>query len=278
MQNKRNDYLFVFDIETIPDTDSVANLTGCNDTESIEYKRDLLSNYHLEITNGQNSFPRQLFHRIVAISALIAQITTSNQSTSYKLLELKSAAKEDSTEAELITSFFSTLEKLEPKLITFNGRTFDIPVLKYRAMVHGISCAKFYNLGNKWENYSQRYSSEYHCDLLDILSDYGSSARIKLSEVCSILGFPGKMGVDGSKVTDLFDQGKVNEIRDYCETDVLNTYLVYLRVCVHRGTISKDDYNNAIDQILSFIDANNKAHLTEFKQEFNIASRGNIYL
>ena len=94
------------------------------------------------------------------------------------------------------------------------------------------------------------------------------------------MGFPGKFGVDGSKVTEMYDAGKLNEIRDYCETDVLNTYLVYLRYQHHTGTLTTENYNIAIKAVLDFIEMHQeqRVHFKEFKQAWDDACDGNFYL
>ena len=131
-----------------------------------------------------------------------------------------------------------------------------------------------HDTSNKWENYTARYALDWHCDLIEALSDFGASARIKLNEVCSILGLPGKFGVDGSQVAPMFDEGRVAEIRDYCETDVLNTYLVYLRWQHHRGVLTTEALNKALADVISLVDAEGEArpHLRKFIEAWGEAS------
>ncbi len=271
--------LFVFDIETIPDTSAAYNLTGTEEKGEEALRREL-EEYHLEITDGKNSFLRQPFHKIVAISFLEAEIDRSGGGERYILKELRTGGHEKSTEKEILEGFFQYVGRIKPRFVSFNGRTFDLPVLKYRAMKYGISVPWLYQMGDKWNSYNSRYSLDWHCDLIDGLSDFGASARIKLNEVCSILGFPGKFGTDGGKVSELFDNGKIKEIRDYCETDVLNTYLVYLRFMQHRGDISKDDYNKSVGEILSLIDneKDKRPHLGEFFEAWEDACGGKFTL
>ncbi len=268
--------LFVFDIETVPDTVAVANLTGF-DGPGEEARRQELERYHLEVTGGKNPFPRQPFHKVVAISFLEAEIERAGGiggGETYHLRELRSGGEADFDEKKLLQGFFGYFERLRPRLVSYNGRGFDLPVLKYRAMVHGIQASWLYQAGDKWNSYQSRYAADWHCDLLEVLSDYGASARGKLNEVCSVLGFPGKFGVDGSDVAGLFDGGRLAEIRDYCETDVLNTYLVYLRTMHHRGTVSTEGYNLAIADIIALIEAEGEArpHLKEFLDAWGAAS------
>lgn len=261
-----HDKLFIFDIETIPDTQAVKNLTDF-DSENEQDLRAELERYHLEITNGNNGFPRQMFHKIVAISYVVADIVRDSSGESYVLRDVRSGGTVDSSEKELVEAFFKFMNNAKPRLVSYNGRGFDIPVLKYRAMKHGVQATALYKTGDKWNSYNSRYSADWHCDLIDTLSDYGASAKGKLNEVCSILGFPGKFGVDGSKVTVMYDAGQVKEIRDYCETDVINTYLVYIRQQLMQGNISKENYNQAILDMKDFLekaDEKEQAHLHEF--------------
>ena len=272
--------LFVFDIETIPDTKSVHNLTGSAEVDVATLRQELIQ-YHLDITDGKNSFPRQPFNRVVAISFLEADIyKDDNGIERYELKELRSGGKEEASEKELLEGFFKYLEKNRARLVSFNGRTFDLPVLRYRAMVHGIQAKWLYSSGDKWNSYMSRYSLDWHCDLIEALSDFGASARIKLNEVCSVLGFPGKFGVDGAKVSDMFDEGRIKEIRDYCETDVLNTYLVYLRHMHHRGETSTAYYNDSVGEVIAMIDAEkeHRPHLGEFFEAWHDAAGGKFMI
>lgn len=263
MVNHRS--LFVFDIETIPDIEAVPHLLNTEETDTNRLRQEL-TEYHLEITAGKNDFPRHPFHKVVAISFIEAEIEKNGKEESYTLKDIRSGGKEDATEQELVQGFFQHLSRALPRLVTYNGRTFDLPVLKYRAMKHGIAAPWLYQSGDKWNSYTNRYSADWHCDLIEILSDYGASARCKMNEVCAILGFPGKFGVDGSKVTDMYDAGDIKAIRNYCETDVINTYLLYLRHAFHTGTLSKEGYNKSIEDVVSFIlnQKEEKPHLAEF--------------
>lgn len=261
-----HDKLFVFDIETIPDTEAVKNLTDFDST-NVDELREELDRYHLDVTGGRNSFPRQMFHKIVAISYVVCDIKRDSSGESYVLKDVRSGGLVGSSEKELVESFFKFMNAAKPRLVSYNGRGFDIPVLKYRAMKYGVPATALYKLGDKWNGYNSRYSADWHCDLLETLSDYGASTRGKLNEVCSILGFPGKFGVDGSKVTVMYDNDQVKEIRDYCETDVVNTYLVYIRAQLMNGNMSKENYNEAVLDMKHFLESSDKieqAHMHEF--------------
>jgi len=271
--------LFVFDIETTPDTDTVPNLTGFSDPD-IQARRDELERYHLEITDGRNAFPRQPFHKVVAISFLEAEVEHTDDGEQYYLKELRTGGEVGFNEKQLLQGFFSYFERLKPRLVSFNGRGFDLPVLKYRAMAHGISAPWLHQGGDKWNSYSSRYSADWHCDLLDVMSDFGASARCKLNEVCSVLGLPGKFGVDGGKVSEMIDNGQIEAVRDYCETDVLNTYLVYLRHMHHRGAFSTESHNRAVADVITLIEqeGDTRPHLKQFMEAWGEACNNQFLL
>jgi predicted PolB exonuclease-like 3'-5' exonuclease len=251
----------------------VPNLTGFDDPD-VAARREEMERYHLEKTGGKNAFPRQPFHRVVAISFLEAEIERDGNQEAYLLRELRSGGKADFDEKQLLQGFFTYFERLKPRLVSFNGRGFDLPVLKYRAMVHGVSAPWLYDAGDKWNSYTQRYSPDWHCDLLDVLSDFGASARVSLHEVSAVLGLPGKFGISGADVAGLVDEGKIEDVRHYCETDVLTTYLVYLRLMVHRGTIGIDGYNAAVADIVAMIEqeAGERPYLNDFMEAWGRAS------
>lgn len=244
--------LFIFDIETIPDIDAARNLLGLPDAD-INELRSGLTKYHLDLTDQKNSFLRQPFHKVIAISFLEAEILEDGGYEFYNLIDFRSGGDLSSTESELVKGFFSHLKKHPSRLVSFNGRNFDLPVMKYSAMKHGIEAGWLYKSGDKWNNYNQRYSLDWHCDLAEAFSDFGASAKVKMNELCAAFNLPGKIGVDGSMVTDLFDQGKLKEIRDYCETDVLNTYLLYLVYQHHTGSLSTESLKACREDLFTLV-------------------------
>ena len=261
--------LFVFDIETIPDDEAAVNLLDVAPSASVEEKRQALTDYHLKITDGKNSFLRQPFQKIVAISFLAADIIRHDDGTeSYELKEIRSGGNLDSSEEELVKGFFTYLKKRPPRIVSFNGKSFDLPVLKYRAIKNEISAAFLYKMGDKWNNYNQKYSLDWHCDLIDAFSDFGASARVKMNELCAVFNLPGKIGVDGSMVTELYDGKRLQEIRDYCEMDVINTYLLYLCYQHHNGSLSLENFNAAREDVANYLNVEERAHFKEFLTEW----------
>ena len=271
--------IFVFDIETIPDIEAarlLLNLPEASDEELIY----ALAKYHfpkdefimpneegagdIDKKSPYEVFFKPLFHKIVAISFAEIDISNNHGKEEFLLKDIRSGGKCESSEKDLLKGFFHYMENNLPRLVSFNGRAFDMGVLKYRAMKYGIS-TNIHQAGDKWNSYSSRYSPNWHCDLHEVLSDYYASGRVRLNDVCSVFNYPGKVDVDGSNVYDLYKEGKIQQIRDYCETDVLNTYLVYLSYALHVGIIDQAAFINAKEQVKDFLQDNkDKEHLAKF--------------
>ena len=145
------------------------------------------------------------------------------------------------------------IDKYTPQLVSWNGGGFDLPVLHYRALIHGICAPRYWETGDedrefKWNNYLSRYHTR-HLDLMDFLALYTGRANAPLDDLAKLCGFPGKQGVDGSQVWSYFQQGRLAEIRNYCETDVVNTYLVYTRFRMMRGELGADAYRQELELV-----------------------------
>ncbi|MDQ6987780.1 MAG: 3'-5' exonuclease [Mariprofundaceae bacterium] len=261
--------VIVFDIETVPDADASRRLlgkAGLNDGSSDESARDALRDYFLEKTNGRNDFPRQPFHQVVAISYAQLVFEPGEEGAELVIRRLGSGGDVNSSEAELLDGFFGLIEKRAPRLVSFNGRGFDIPVLKYRAMVHSLSCPRWFSEGDRWNGYDTRFSKEYHVDLLEVLSDYGASARCSMHEVASAFAVPGKLDTAGDDVRGMFENGEIEAIRNYCETDVCTTLLLFLRWQLFSGTLSKGAYARSILGLRHHLESESeeRPHLGEF--------------
>lgn len=216
----RDNPILVFDIETVPDSDH----------------------------HQGGEFPKALFHRVVAISYLIAEWEDGPEGVHLVASEVSSIGEAETPESELVSDFLWLIESIKPRLVTFNGRSFDIPVLRCRAMKYGISAPWLCQGQSKWENYGQRYSVAWHCDLMDALSEFGASKAAKLSEVCALLGLPGKQGMDGSQVAKAIEAGQIEQVRLYCEADVASTYQVFLRYALFRGELAELGFRASVEK------------------------------
>ncbi|MBX7133454.1 MAG: hypothetical protein K1X67_12340 [Fimbriimonadaceae bacterium] len=200
--------VIVFDLETVPDLDAAARMLAMVG-ESAEAVRAALG----------DKFPKLALHKIVCIGALIAE----RQDDHWTVRSVGAPSIAERTEAELIKRFVDKVEELRPRLVGYNLNGFDLPVLRYRAMVHRVAAP-----GLEVRPYFRRYADDA-LDLCDVLGSFDSRAKMPLHELCRVLDLPGKPdGVDGSGVEDLIAAGRIADVAAYCETDVVNTYRVWL--------------------------------------------------
>jgi len=234
----------VFDCETIPDTKLIRDQFGLegNDLE-VSNQAILLQ----EEKSGSGFLPVP-FHKVVAICAVIADDFGRFERVNCILGE---------NEKELIENFLNFINKKNPKLISFNGRMFDLPMLMIRAMKYCLSVPSYFEVENKmlnktkWDNYRYRFSDKFHLDLLDHISDFGAVRGLNLDLLCSMLSLPGKFDVSGDQVVELYYKNELKKINEYCQSDVLNTYLLYLRYELLKGNISKQEYIQNLQIMLS---------------------------
>ena len=246
--------VLIFDIETVPDTFGGAKLL---ELEGLSKKDIIKAMEHTQFQKSGTMFQPLHLHKIVAISVLYKN---------NEKLSLLSLGDEDSEESDLLNLFFSAIDKYQPQLVSWNGKGFDSPVIHYRALIHGVSSIKYWDKGDddrefKWNNYLNRYHDR-HLDLMDVMSGYKKPAS--LTDIAQLIGAPGKYGIDGSKVTDYYLANDIKKIRDYCETDVLNTYFVFLRYQLISNNITRDNYKKLLEEIFSFLDKSDKEHWKEF--------------
>jgi len=262
--------VIVFDIETVTDADAARRVLRQSDISDAE-ARDALGEYFLQKTAGKNDFPRQPFHQVVAISYGHLIREPGEEGNELVMRRLATGADASSSEKEILEGFFHLIETRAPQLVSFNGRGFDVPVLKYRAMVHGLSCPRWFKEGDKWNNYDTRFSSEYHCDLLEVLSDFGASARCAMDEVAAAFGVPGKLDTAGDHVREMFESGQIEAIRNYCETDVLTTMLIFLRHQCFSGAMLEGAYLRSVLGVRNYLisEAETQAHLAEYLQAWD---------
>lgn len=232
--------ILAFDIETVPDVVAGRKLLGLDGLDDENVAQAMM---HKRLQERGNEFLPHHLQRVVAISCALR---------SPEGFRLWSLGKPDSDEGDLVVRFFEGIERYQPTLISWNGSGFDLPVLHYRALLLGVSAPAYWDTGrkdreSKFNNYISRFH-ERHTDVMDLLAGYQNRAFAPLNEIAVLLGLPGKMGMDGSQVWPAFLAGDINDIRNYCETDVLNTYLIYLRFQRMRGLL--DEKSLADEQAL----------------------------
>jgi 3'-5' exonuclease len=227
-------WVCVFDLETIPCTETLArlhSLDSCDDEKAVE----LLG----------NKFPRLPLHKVAVIAALFAEKVDGV----WHVRVLGAPHIGQRPEADLISSFAQRLAELRPTIVSFNGTGFDLPVLRYRAMVHGLSAPGLS------DDYFKRYSTS-HVDLCDQLANFDRRAMVGLDDLCKMMGLPGKPhGIDGSKVWEAVQEGRIQDCADYGETDVVNTYRVWLRYELFRGSLTAEQLEASEADLAAYIRA-----------------------
>jgi 3'-5' exonuclease len=252
-----------FDIETVPDVElgrRLYELDGLDDATVAH----VMTVKQRQVRNSDVLPAHQ--QRVVAISCVMR---------SSEGVRVFSLGDEQSGERELVQRFFDGLERYAPTLVSWNGSGFDLPVLNYRALAHGVSAARYWEIGDgdrdfRYNNYLARYHWR-HVDLMDVLSAYGAAGRASLDHAAQLLRLPGKLGMSGADVWPAYRRGELAAIRNYCETDALNTYLIYLRFQVLRGTLDAKQHAYEIQQIEAKLEESERPHLREFLEAWRAA-------
>jgi predicted PolB exonuclease-like 3'-5' exonuclease len=249
--------ILVFDIETVPDIAGLRRARQFPAALSDAAVEDAYTQQRRAQT-GSDFMPHHL-QKVVAIACALRDGGG---------LKIASVGSPEDGEAELIRRFFDLIDKYTPQLVSWNGGGFDLPVLNYRALIHGITAARFWDWGDddrefKFNGYLGRYHTR-HLDLMDVLAMYQPRASAGLDVMARLCGFPGKLGMDGSEVNAAVQQGRLDDVRRYCETDVMNTFLLYLRFRLLRGELTADDYAKECAFAREKITAIDAPHWREF--------------
>jgi hypothetical protein len=252
-----------FDIETVPDVElgrRLYELDGLDDATVAH----VMTVKQRQVRNSDVLPAHQ--QRVIAISCVMR---------SSEGVRVFSLGEEQAGEKELVQRFFDGLERYAPTLVSWNGSGFDLPVLNYRALAHGLSAARYWEIGDgdrdfRYNNYLARYHWR-HVDLMDVLSAYGASGRASLDHIAQLLKLPGKLGMSGADVWPAYRRGEIGAIRNYCETDALNTYLIYLRFQVLRGGLDAKAHAYEVQQLEAKLEQSERPHLREFLEAWRAA-------
>jgi predicted PolB exonuclease-like 3'-5' exonuclease len=231
--------VIVWDAETIPDIKGFAAANG----------HDGKSDDEIRAAMG-DKFPKHIYHSIICIGALVVH----QEDGRWTVDALGAPHVGERSEKALISSFVDRIAELSPQLVTFNGASFDLPVLRYRAMVHGIAAP-----GLASRPYFNRYTEDA-IDLCDVPSSFSSQGKATLHELCRVMGLPGKLdGISGAEVEKYYRDGHIREIAEYCESDVVNTYRVWLRYELFRGRLADTEFAASEACLIDFIKARESA-------------------
>jgi 3'-5' exonuclease len=246
----------VFDIETVPDVDFGRRRYGLDGLADEQVAKAMFALRRQQ--TGSDFLPPEQ-QRVVAVSCAL------RSGESFRVWSLGELA---STEGELIQRFFEGIEKFSPNLVSWNGSGFDLPVLTYRALLTGAQASRFWELGDgddafRYNNYLNRYHWR-HTDLMDVLSGFHHRNRVSLASMACLLGLPGKLGFDGAQVWDAWQAGDLAGIRRYCETDVLNTWLIYLRFQLLRGQLGREAHGEELARVRTCLGSSKEPHFAEF--------------
>jgi hypothetical protein len=249
--------VLAFDIETVPDVEGIRRLHGLDGKLTDKEVAEMAFQLRRQAT-GSDFLPLHL-HRVVTISCAL------RERDSFRVWSL---GGETDGEAVLIQRFFDGVAKYTPQLVSWNGGGFDLPVLHYRGLVHGVKAGRYWETGDddrefRYNNYISRYHQR-HLDLMDLLALYQPRANAPLDALAQLLGLPGKLGLDGSQVWDAFLAARLPEIRRYCETDAVNTYLVFLRFQLMREALTAEQHQAECGLVRDTLAKSPEPHWKEF--------------
>lgn len=234
----------IFDIETRVDkrllNQALCAGEGLSDEDAYQRLRE-----QLRARRGSDFFPMTLH---VPISIAIGGVGAD-----HVLRAVESLALDGYSEEALAREFWARAERFAGCLVTFNGRRFDLPVLELAALRYGIAAPNHFAEGPGTAR--ARYSTERHLDLCDYLTNFGASGGLRggMDLLLKMIGLPGKAGVNGSQVQELYERGRLEEIHRYCRSDVIQTYFLFLRVELMRGRIDAAAYQAARDASAHFL-------------------------
>lgn len=252
--------ILVFDIETVPDTDGLRRLYATDDTTTPQQLAEIAFLQRRQIT-GTDSLQLHL-QRVAAVSCIL------QEHGQFRVWSIGDAAD---SEAVILQRFFDTVDQYNPLLVSWNGNGFKLPVLHYRGLIHQVSAQRYWERNESgWESTLDRSDADQvanrHLDLMDAMSIYPilDTEDMPLDDLARLCGFPGKSGMDGRHLWEAYQTGRIADIRNYCETGAMNTYLVYLRFQKMRGALSTNQYMATCVQVRESLAGNNAPHWREF--------------
>ncbi len=234
--------LIAFDIETVPDPDFGRRALGFEGDNAAVI--EAMTSRRLEETEGRTQYPSPPLHRIVTIAAARLDLDGG----SFEVDTLGGEAWDEKSHLEGFARLFHDTSR-PPRLVSWNGNGFDLPVIRYRAMLHGVPLPALYRTDGewKWNNYQSRYH-DMHVDLMDVLAGYGASRWVGLGQMCDLLGVPSKEFIEGEVYENIL-RGDEELVREYCKLDVVSTILVFLSWLVQRGDLEAASLSDSVEGI-----------------------------
>lgn len=181
------------------------------------------------LSQKQSDFAPLAFH--VPIS-----IAVGSAAGDYLLRSVETLCQDDYSEREMVVAFWRRIGRFSGMLVSFNGRRFDLPVLELAALRYGLSAPDYFAAARG----ARERFSDRHLDLYDFLTNRGAARSVgSLDALLRMIGRPGKSGLDGARVQEHYEAGRLAEIHRYCQADVVRTHLLFLRVELLRGRLDE---------------------------------------
>ncbi len=253
--------VLTFKLKTIPDIDGCRKLYDLHGLSDDDVAQAV---FHKRRQEANTELLRHHLQKVIAVSAVLR---TGDQ---FKVWSLGS---EDSSEEDLLQRFYSGLARYTPMLVSWGGAGFDLPITHYRSLLYPVNAEQYWAAGQddnsfKIDNVSCKYPDR-HTDLMDLLSGFQVSASAPLNEIATLCGFPGDTSIStNEQIWDNYQAGGIKDIRNACETEVLNTYLVYLNLQRNRGIIDLVQYENECRKVRDNLTASGQSHLITFEKSW----------
>ncbi|PHQ36288.1 3'-5' exonuclease [Rhodopirellula bahusiensis] len=236
----------IFDVESIADGDLISRVRYSGEDLSPD---EAIAKYQAErLEQTGSTFIPHTFQ--VPIAVVVAKVTSD-----FRLVDIKSLDEPEFRPHVITKYFWQGWEMYNmPQWVTFNGRSFDIPIMELSAFRYGISIPKWFD-DSGYKSRRNRFSTHAHLDLQELLTNFGA-ARFNggLNLAAQTLNKPGKMGLSGDQVQASYDAGNQKEISDYCRCDVLDTYFVFLRCMVLTGKLELEREIELVQQTRDWIE------------------------
>ena len=269
------DNVWVYDIEWVPDVNAGKVLYGIEDDGMTEDEiMSVMWQNGGATDENPKPFLKTVMCRIVSIALVRRRVTDGRGAVDLLSLPRREEDGDQSNEREMLSTFLRALGERCPQLVGYNSADSDLKILIQRAVVHGLSAAKFCKRPDKpWEgiDYFAR-DSEWNIDLMRVVGGWGKSTP-SLHEIASLSGIPGKLGVDGGDVASMWLSGDRRKIVDYNECDAITTYLLWLRVAHFADKFSVQQYRAEQDLVREMLERESlekgKDHLREYLSEWD---------
>lgn len=235
----------VFDTESVPDGRLIREVKYCGEKLTDEECIERAQKEAREASwNGSDFLPASFQ---IPVSVCVAKVGKD-----FSLQTLQCLGAPDFPTRQIVADFWKGLNhymKDRVKLVSFNGRGFDFPLMEMAAFRYGLPAPSYY------DSVRRRFDANA-IDLMEWFNNFGAIRHVGgVNLLAKLLGKPGKIDVCGSQVYALWKEGRLSEINDYCMGDTLDTYFVFLRTCVMRGDLTLDDEADRVRKARELIEA-----------------------